>query len=864
MSDQRDPRFDQGRPPGRPAAPGGPGRRQVGRPGPPGPGGPAGGPPPGPRPDPRPGPVPGPRHPGLPPGAPRPGPVPPGPVPPAGPVPPDASPQGQWPQTQRRHPGEPVAGVPLLTHEDSGVAVVDRPPDPGDGPPPEHAGGSIMWRRVRRSLYWLLGIALLGPVLAFVAGWVLFGVPSAEETAVAQVATYTFADGTPLATVRPDNVNRVVVTLDRVPEHVREAVLAAEDRSFYSNPGFDLTGIARAAWNQLTGGVGGGSTITQQYVKVVTEQDDFSLWRKYREIVIAVKISREQTKDQILENYLNVIYLGRGAYGMQAASQAYFGKDVEQLTVSEGAMLAGIIQSPSRWDPAKNPDRAAERWNFVLDGMVAQSWISPAERAEQQFPQWLPEAPSAGGIPGDSLGHIYSQAKAELEARGITEQQIDTEGLTITTTVDPGRQEQAVEAARDVLDGQPDNLRSALVSIDPRSGAVQAYYGGENGVGVDYAQALRQPGSSFKPFVLSAALQSGQGIGLGTTYDGSSPQTFNGVEVNNSEGFNCGSCTVKTAMTRSINTVFYRMALDVGPAAVIDAAHQAGIPADLLPEAQGGIALGDQEVHPIDMASAFATFAADGVRHQPYLVSRVTAADGRVLFDRGIPTGEQAVPENVARNVTESMLDVASSSGIGLGGRPVAAKTGTVQHPSLDNQNKDAWTVGYTPQLSTAVWVGTDTSEPIQNASGRPIFGRMLPGSIWRAYMSDALRGAEVERFSRFTPLGEPPVAERDESTGSRRTGTPGTSSSAPSTGSQDAEDSGDGNSGDTDSGDSGDGDSGDGDSGDGDGAGVEPNRNPDLGRPDSSDTGDGTPAGFSPSGPSGGPSSRSRPGSSG
>ncbi|MBL8925114.1 MAG: penicillin-binding protein [Pseudonocardia sp.] len=594
----------------------------------------------------------------------------------------------------------------------------------------------------------------------------MFDVPSADQTQVTQVATFKYADGAALATIRPDNVNRTIVTLNQVPEHVRHAVLSAEDRSFYSNPGFDLTGIGRALWNQATGGVGGGSTITQQYVKVSTGQDSASLWRKYKEVVLAVKTSQEQSKDQILENYLNVIYLGRGAYGIQAASQAYFGKDVKDLSVAEGAMLAGTIQSPSRWDPAKNLEKSNERWNFVLDGMVAQGWLPAADRAQEKFPAFLPEAPQGGGIPGDAGGHVYKLAMDELAARGITDQEINTEGLTIDLTIDSKRQQQAVAAVTKVLKGQPAKLRGALVSVDPKTGAILAYYGGTNGLGVDYAQARRQPGSAFKPFVLSAALQdSRQKVGLGSTYDGSSPQSFLGVQVSNSEGFSCNPCTVQQAMTKSVNTVFYKMGIDAGPQRVVDAAHQAGIPSDELPTPTAGIALGDKEVRPIDMASAFATFAADGIHRDAFVVAKVTSADGRVIYDHGTASGQQAVPQPVARNVTEAMTDVASSGGIAPAGRAVAGKTGTVQHPTLKGQNKDAWMVGYTPSVSTAVWVGTDQSDPIKNSAGRPVFGRMLPGSIWQAFMTGALRGTPVEQFSPFVALGTPPSTATGGST---------------------------------------------------------------------------------------------------
>jgi membrane peptidoglycan carboxypeptidase len=605
-------------------------------------------------------------------------------------------------------------------------------------------------RLIRRSLLGLTATVVLGPVLAFAIGYMVFSVPSPDDAVNNQVALIKYDDGSTLTKLVPEAGNRIKVPIEAVPVPVREAVLSAEDRSFYSNPGFDLTGILRAAWNQLRGGVGGGSTITQQYVKNTLVGDQQTLWRKYKEIILSVKISQVHTKDQILGDYLNAIYFGRGAYGIQAASQAYFGKNVQDLTTAEGAVLAGVIQSPSRWDPAVNPEHAVERWDFVLDGMVSKGWLTPAARKAAKFPSTVPRKATSGGMPSDSSGHIVAAVTAELEDLGITEQDLAQQGLRITTTIDPAQQKEAVDATHDVLTGQPLDLRSAMVAIDPQTGGVLAYYGGDNGLGLDYARVERLAGSTFKPFVVLAALQQDPPVGLGETFSG---EPIPGLH--NDDGANCEKCDLKQAMTISNNVVFNALAQQVGPENVAAAARSAGITTPL-DGPTSGIALGNKEVTAFDLASAYATIADGGVYHQPHLVQSVTTADGRVLY--GAPTdGEQRFPERVARNVTEAMLDVAPADGLALpGGRPVAAKTGTVQS-RFEGQNNDAWMAGFTPSVASAVWMGTDMNSPIRTASGKPIEGKDLPGDMWQQFMKSATGDQPVQSFAPFRPIGEPP-----------------------------------------------------------------------------------------------------------
>ncbi|HYZ36310.1 MAG TPA: transglycosylase domain-containing protein [Pseudonocardiaceae bacterium] len=624
-------------------------------------------------------------------------------------------------------------------------------------------------------------VSVLTPLSALLVGWLVFSVPPPSVLAAArkQVTVLVASDGkTEVGRYVPEEGNRIDVNLAQVPMQVQNAVLAAEDRSFRSNPGFDMGAIARAIGEQLTGGSGGGSTITQQYIKVVTGHDEYSLLRKFREVIIAAKLTKRESKDQILQDYLNTIYFGRDAYGIQAASQAYFGKNVQNLTVSEAALLAGLIRSPSRLDPAIDLAAAQVRWNAVLDGMVEQGWLSPADRAVQRFPTTLPlsQARQILGAPTDDRAHIVDRVLKELEKQGITRAQLAVGGGRILTTIDPRAQQMARDAVRIELRGQPSNLHSSLVAIDPRSGAVLAYYGGSDGNGFDLAGGLAwSPGSAFKPFTMVAALE--RGIGMYSVYDGKSPVVIDGRSYSNSESLNYPRLTLKQAMTLSVNTAFVRLAQDVGAQAIRDAAIQAGIPEEIngkpaMAEPDSGvpgigITLGQYPVHTIDMASAYATFAADGMRREPFFVREYDNSHGGVEYQHAdkpqlaFDPADPAHNAQLARNVTATLTDVARSSQIPLvGGRQVAAKTGTHQLGDTGH-NAAAWTIGYTPSISTAVWVGDPANSAIRNANGADVFGRGLPGAIWQHFMNSYVQGTPRQAFPPFELIGPPPTTTR-------------------------------------------------------------------------------------------------------
>jgi membrane peptidoglycan carboxypeptidase len=604
--------------------------------------------------------------------------------------------------------------------------------------------GKRLWRVVRRTCYILVFLAIAVPLTAFRICYEIYDVPDPNQIAAGQNQTITlyYSDGrTELARIAPTGGNRSSVRLQDIPVHMQNAVLAAEDNTFWDNVGFDITGIARAAWNNLTGDSGGGSTITQQYVKKATGNESLSFDRKWRELVLAKKMADTYSKTDLLTAYLNTVYFGRGANGIQAAAQAYFGKDIQQISVSEAALLAGVIQRPTYWDPDVDRENAERRWKFVLDQMNNQGWLT--DRDSLRFPATLPRdaAPSTARI------QIQNQVLAELEeVADLRRDEAHQRGYRVITTIDRDVQTSVERTVDDVMTGQPDYLRAAVVSIDPRTGGVMAYHGGGNGVGLDYAQSPQEAGTTFGTFVAVAALR--QGYRIDHTVDGGSPRMIDGIPFQNPTGVTCSPCTMRKALQQPVNTAMAAFTSLASTTAVAEAAFQSGIPRELRgkpslvekagkePDTRIAIGSGSTTVRTIDMARAYSTLAADGIRTVPHFVSRVEDIAGNVRHNANLSL-TQALPPRIARSVTEALSYSRLPSG-----QTVATRPGTRPYGDEGAVAK-AWMVGYTSDLVTAVWMGADKLLPIKNKAGKDVTAASEPSVIWRAAM-ESYRGTQT------------------------------------------------------------------------------------------------------------------------
>jgi len=591
------------------------------------------------------------------------------------------------------------------------------------------------------------------PVLRLAAQPISISLRSQPWKPLEQRSTVVAADGTDLAVLH-DGISRKVVPLGDIPEVVREAVVAAEDRRFWSHDGYDAHAVARAlvANVEARGVAQGGSTITQQLAKQNFVGDEPTVVRKAKELLYAVALEHRFTKDQLLERYLNQVYFGSQAYGVVAAADEFFGRDVRQLSVDQAALLAGLIRAPASLDPRSNPEGATARRNEVLQAMAKSGYLSPPDAVAATaaplgvLPARPPENPEPFVVEAVKREFLANPAfgRTEAERRHL----LLTGGLRIETTIDPRLQSAAWAATRWV----PGSLGSAIVAVEPNSGRVVALYDGgaaANGQFDVATQGSRQPGSTFKPVVAAAALEAGMPqwqalVGTGPIqldYPGA-PEPW---RVDNFDGESYGLIGIRDAVVNSVNTAFAQLGVALGADRIaamaqrlgIDPEHSLGPPASRGPAmALGGLTNG---VSPLEMASAYATFAAGGVHVPPHLIEAVTGPSGRQLY-RAQPKPQRALDPAVNGDVVDILQDAVANgtgSAAALPGWDVLGKTGTSDGPA------DGWFVGAVPVLSTAVWVGhPDSERPVPGLTGGT-----MSAPIWRQFMAAALRGQTPTTF---------------------------------------------------------------------------------------------------------------------
>lgn len=620
-----------------------------------------------------------------------------------------------------------------------------------------------MARRRRRNkrntkrfyLMCVLGLLGLATVLAAVFGIqtvrdIIADLPSVDEhdlSSLGQTSKIYAADGTLLAEVFGSE-NRTVVPLASIPKNLQDATIAIEDERFYEHEGVDLEAIGRAALRDVTHQelAEGGSTITQQLVKNVYVTDELTFTRKIAEAYLATELESKVSKETILERYLNTIYYGENAYGVEAAAQTYFGKGVSELNLEECAVLAGLPNAPSASSPRQYPEEARNRRDIVIQKMADLDYITQ-EEADRVMLKPIELSELAGAVEAEP--YFVEYVKQELVDKYGPEVLYEG-GLRVYTTIEPELQNAGLAAIQATLyeEGDP---AAAIVSIDPSNGHIRAMVSSQDFASYKFnlaAQARRQPGSTFKPFVLTAAVE--KGVNPKRTYYMSKqidiPMPGGGSSVWSVHTYDFkyyGVSNIEEAMLRSDNTIFAQLVMDVGPDKTMEAAQKLGIQSEMA--ANPSIALGGlgQGVSPLEMASAYATLAAGGMYNKPTAITRVELPSGEVDYIAA-PTPKKAVSDGVAYVVTDVLkadIEKGTSSRANIG-RPAAGKTGSTENL------QDAWFVGYTPNLSTSVWIGyPDTQIPMTNVHGGSVWGGGFPATIWKDFMLSALKDVPAVDF---------------------------------------------------------------------------------------------------------------------
>ena len=604
-------------------------------------------------------------------------------------------------------------------------------------------------------------LLVLGAGFSFVGGIFLFGfayftvsIPDPNAYVNSQATIIQYADGSEIGRIGSEN--RTVVNLAQIPMDVRNAVMAAEDRNFYSNRAINPLAIAAAVWDNVVnlGSGRGGSTITQQYAKTAFLTPERSIQRKVKELVIAIKLENQFTKDEILENYLNTIYFGRGSYGVQTASQVYFGTSVDKLNIAQSAVLASILRSPGLYDPGfkkENLPRLEARFKYVLDGMVEKKWLDKEKADAVKFPIINPRVTS-GALAGPK-GYVISWVERELNLLGFTDEQLMIGGYIIKTTLVKEAQEAAVFAVnKEAPTKVPENLHIGLVAIKPGTGEILAMYGGQDYLKYQFnaaTQGITSGGSSFKAFALIAALE--QGIPLSSVWNGDSPKVYDdGIgrpyPVNNYGGESWGNLSLLTATEKSVNTIYVPLGMKAGLEKVVDVARRAGIPESVEMVASPSVSLGSASPHVIDLANAYATFAANGVYAEPFIINEVQGPNKGILY-QGRIQAQEVFKKDVMADLTYALSKATSSGTAAVVGarvaRPTAGKTGT------SNDNASAWFNGYTPEVAASVAFYRDDATQTLNGIGglTSVTGGSFPARIWAEFVKKYLAKAPVQQF---------------------------------------------------------------------------------------------------------------------